>query len=252
MSVRRTVLVTGASSGIGAAVARAFGALGWSVAIGARRTDRLEEVAQAVAAAGGRPFARHLDVTQTDSIDAFFAATETALGAVDVVVSNAGISKPGLLHELSVAEIETELATNLLGPMLVARRALPAMLARKQGVLVFISSMNVVEPRPFQVGYTAAKMGVEGVARTLRKDLEGTGVRSIVVRPGPTRSEFGFAWGTDKLVRVLDSWKHWGFMRHNEMLDGAHVADAVVSAATAPPGASIDLIQLNPAGPLGG
>jgi NADP-dependent 3-hydroxy acid dehydrogenase YdfG len=251
MSVRSTLLVTGASSGIGAAIARAFGALGWSVAIGARRTDRLEEVARAIAAAGGRPFARHLDVTKPDSIDAFFAAAEAALGPVDVVVSNAGLSMPGLLHELSVTDLETELATNLLGPMLVARRALPSMLSRKQGTLVFISSMNVVEPRPFQVGYTAAKMGVEGVARTLRKDLEGTGVRSIIVRPGPTRSEFGFAWGTDMLVRVLDSWKHWGFMRHNEMLHGEHVAAAVVSAVTAPAGANMDVIQLNPEGPLG-
>jgi len=252
MSDRRTALVTGASSGIGAAVARAFGALGWSVAIGARRMVRLEEVARDIEATGGRPFARHLDVTKADSIDAFFAAAEVALGAVDVVVSNAGISIPGLLHELSVANLETELATNLLGPMLVARRALPSMLARQHGSLVFISSMNVVEPRPLQVGYTAAKMGVEGLARTLRKDLEGTGVRSIIIRPGPTRSEFGFAWGKDLLIRVLESWKHWGFMRHNEMLDGEHVAAAVVSAVTAPAGLVVDVIQVNPEGPLGG
>jgi NADP-dependent 3-hydroxy acid dehydrogenase YdfG len=247
----RTVLVTGASSGIGAAIARAFGALGWSVAIGARRTDRLEHVAAAVADAGGRPFARHLDVASADSVDAFFAAAEAALGAADVVVSNAGISIPGLLHEVSVADLQNELATNLLGPMLVARRALPSMLARAQGTLVFISSMNVVEPRPLQVGYTAGKMGVEGLAHTLRKDLEGTGVRSIIVRPGATRSEFGFAWGHDMLIRVLESWKHWGFMRHNEMLDAEHVAAAVVNAVTAPAGACIDLIQLTPEGPPG-
>ncbi len=240
----RTVLVTGASSGIGAAVARAFGALGWPVAIGARRVERLEEVAHAIEADGGRPFARHLDVTKADSIDEFFTAAEATLGPVDVVVSNAGVGIPGLLHELRVADLETELTTNLLGPMLVARRALPSMLARKRGDLVFISSMNVVEPRPFQVGYTAAKMGVEGLARTLRKDLDGTGVRSLIVRPGPTRSEFGFAWGTGILVRVLESWRQWGFMRHNEMLDGEHVAAAVVSAVTAPACASLDVVQV--------
>jgi NADP-dependent 3-hydroxy acid dehydrogenase YdfG len=252
VNARRTALVTGASSGIGAAIARAFGELGWAVAIGARRTDRLDEVAGAIAAAGGQPFARHLDVTRADSIDAFFTAAEAALGSVDAVVSNAGISIPGLLHELSVADLEVEVATNLLGPLLVARRALPAMLARRQGALVFISSMNVVEPRPLQVGYTATKMGVEGLAQTLRKDLEGTGVRSIIVRPGWTRSEFGLSWGRDKLIRVLDSWKHWGFMRHNEMLDHAHVAAAVVNAVTAPRGASMDLIQLTPEAPVNG
>lgn len=252
MSEPRTVLVTGASSGIGAAVACAFGARGWSVGIGARRTNRLQQVANTIESAGGRAFAQYLDVTQAESVDAFFTAAEAALGAVDIVVSNAGISTPGLLHEVSVVDLQTELATNLFGAMLVARRALPSMLARRRGSLVFISSMNVVEPRPLQVGYTAAKMGVEGLARTLRKDLEGTGVRSIIVRPGPTRSEFGFAWGTEMLIRVLDSWKHWGFMRHNEMLDGEHIAAAVVSAATAPPGVSFDVIQVNPEAPLSG
>ncbi len=252
MTERRTALVTGASSGIGAAVARAFGDLGWSVAIGARRMDRLMDVAHAVASAGGRPFAQHLDVTKADSVDAFFAAAEAEVGAVDVLVNNAGMSIPGLLHELSVADLEAELATNLLGPLLVTRRELPSMLARKQGALVFVSSMNVVEPRPLQVGYTAGKMGVEGLARTLRKDLEGTGVRAVIVRPGPTRSEFGLAWKSSILMRVIESWQHWGFLRHNEMLDPAHVAAAVVQAATAPAGASMDVIQVTPEGPTNG
>ena len=252
MSDTHTVLVTGASSGIGAAVAQAFGALGWAVAMGARRGDRLQEVAQTVSAAGGRPFAHYLDVTKADSIDAFFAATEAALGPVDVVVSNAGVGIPGVLHELSVADIETELATNLLGPMLVARRALPSMLARRSGTLIFISSMNAVQPRPLQIGYTAAKAGVEGVAHTLRLDLEGTGVRSLIVRPGPTRSEFGFGWAPGMLVRVIESWQRWGLMRHNDMLDPEHIAAAVVSAATAPAAAHLDVIQLNPTGPIYG
>jgi len=252
MSDTHTVLVTGASSGIGAAVAQAFGALGWAVAMGARRVDRLQDVAQAVTAAGGRPFAHYLDVTKADAIDAFFAATEAALGPVEVVVSNAGIGIPGALHELSVADIETELATNLLGPMLVARRALPSMLARRAGTLIFVSSMNAVQPRPLQIGYTAAKAGVEGVAHTLRLDLEGTGVRSLIVRPGPTRSEFGFGWAPGMLVRVIESWQRWGLMRHNDMLDPEHIAAAVVSAATAPAAAHLDVIQLNPTGPIYG
>jgi len=246
MSARRTAVVTGASSGIGAAIARALGALGWSVALGARRTELLEDVARGVASAGGRPLAHALDVTDEAGIDAFFTATESAFGAVDVVVSNAGIGLPGLLHEVPVANLERELRTNLLGPMLVARRALPAMLAGKRGDLVFISSMNVVEPRPFQLGYTAAKAGLEGMAQVLRRDLEGTGVRATIVRPGATRSEFGFGWEPEILMRVIDSWKAWGFMRHLDMMEGDQVALAVVHAVTAPPGLHMDVIQVNP------
>lgn len=246
MSGPRTAVVTGASAGIGAAIARALGALGWSVALGARRTSLLDEVARGVEAAGGRALAHALDVTDARSIDAFFGAAEAALGHVEVLVSNAGIGVPGLLHEVPVADLERELRTNLFGPMLVTRRALPSMLERRRGDLVFISSMNVVEPRPFQLGYTAAKAGLEGMAQVLRRDLEGTGVRSTIVRPGATRSEFGFGWQPDILVRVLDSWKAWGFMRHMDMMDGDQVALAVVAAVTAPPGLHMDVIQVNP------
>jgi NADP-dependent 3-hydroxy acid dehydrogenase YdfG len=242
----RTAVVTGASSGIGAAIARALGALGWTVALGARRTELLAEVAQGVETAGGRAFAHALDVSDAASIDAFFAATEAALGPADVLVSNAGIGVPGLVHELSAADLERELRTNLLGPMWLTRRALPAMLERKRGDLVYVSSMNVVEPRPFQAGYTAGKAGLEGFAHVLRKDLEGTGVRTTIVRPGATRSEFGFGWEPDILVRVLDSWKLWGYLRHMDMMDGEQVALAVVHAVTAPPGLSMDVVQVNP------
>lgn len=246
-----TVLVTGASSGIGAAIAEAFGTLGWPVALGARRVDRLEELARSIGETGGRALARHLDVSDPPSIDAFFSAAENEFGPIDVVVNNAAIGVPGFLQDLSPAEIEAELRTNLLGPMLIARRALPSMVARRSGSLVFISSMSAVEPRPMQAGYTAAKMGLEGVARTLRMDLEGTGVRSIIVRPGPTRSEFGLGWDGQRLMQVVEAWQRWGFLRHNEMLDPEQVAAAVVRAVTAPPGMGTDVVQLTPEAPVG-
>ena len=87
MSESKTVVVTGASSGVGAAIAAAFGTLGWRVAVGARRSDKLEETARAIKAAGGKAFAHALDVTSAESIDAFFAASEAAFGAIDVIVN---------------------------------------------------------------------------------------------------------------------------------------------------------------------
>jgi NADP-dependent 3-hydroxy acid dehydrogenase YdfG len=247
---RRTAVVTGASSGVGAAIAEAFGKLGWSVAIGARRAERLEETARGIESAGGRAVPAHLDVTRADSIEEFFATAEGALGPIDIVVNNAGIGVPGRIHELSINEIESELATNLLGSMLITRRALPSMIERRSGDVLFISSMNSVSPRPFQAGYTAAKAGVEGFAAALRMDLEGTGVRAITLRLGPTRSEFGYSWNTDTMVQVLESWQRWGFLRHHDMLDTAQVAHAVVAAVTAPRGMQLDVIQVNPEAPV--
>ena len=249
MSDVRTVIVTGASSGVGASIATAFGALGWRVAVGARRSDRLAETAAAITAAGGVAFRHALDVTSHESIDAFFAASESELGPADVIINNAGVGIPGRIHELSVADLERELATNLLGPMLVTRRALPAMLEKRSGDVVFVSSMNAVAPRPFQVGYTAAKAGVEGLAQALRMDLEGTGVRTVILRLGPTISEFGLGWDSDVLLGVIESWQRWGFMRHMGMLEAARVAEAVVAAVTAARGIQFDVIQVNPEAP---
>lgn len=248
----RTALVTGASSGIGAAIARAFGALGWRVALGARREDRLAEVAREVEAAGGKAFAHQLDVTSAASIDAFFDAAEVAHGPADVVVNNAGIGLPRLLHEAAVAELRRELDTNLLGPMLVARRAIPPLLELGRGDLVFISSLNAVAPRTFQAAYTASKAGLEGLARVLQMELEGTGVRSTIVRPGPTGSEFGAHYGGEMARRLLESWKYWGIMRQLHWMYPEHVARAVVACVTAPRGTHFDVIEVLPENPKRG
>jgi len=249
-SPRRTALVTGASSGIGAAIAEALGALGWSVAIGARRIDPLKQVAAQIEAAGGTAFAHELDVSKLGSIEAFVAASEQSLGPIDTVVSNAGTSTPGRLFELSEDDLRREIDTNLLGPMLLTRLMLPNLIERRSGDLVFISSQNAVIPRPLQLGYTATKAGLEAMVRVLQMELEGSGVRATTVRPGPTRSNFGMDWDPVAIKRVLASWKHWGVQRHHRYLPAQAIAAAVVHAVTAPAGTHFDLIQVNPEGPL--
>lgn len=246
----RTAVVTGASAGIGAAIGEALGALGWNVAVGARRIDKLAEVAARIDAAGGRGLACELDVTDAGSIDAFFVAVESAFGAPGVVVSNAGFSVPGLLHELDPDEMEREVATNLTGPMLVARRAIPAMRSAKCGDLVFVTSLNAVLPRVLQVPYTATKAGLEAAVQTMQMELEGTGVRATIVRPGPTASDFGLSWTPEQVRAAVDSWGRWGSLHHLNTLAPEAVANAVVHAATAPRGTRLDLIQLNPEAPI--
>ena len=121
----RTAVVSGASSGIGAATAIEMGRQGWQVAIGARRADRLEETAKRLEAAGGRAFVHPLDVTQPESVDAFCSAVERALGPVDLLVNNAGQNLPVLIHEATEEELRSDLEVNLLGAMWMTRRLLP-------------------------------------------------------------------------------------------------------------------------------
>ena len=245
----RTAVVTGASSGIGAAVAVAFGALGWRVALGARRDDRLAAVARQVEEAGGKALPFRCDASSADELHAFVDAAESQLGAVEVAVANAALAMPALLHEATVEDLERELLTNLLHPLLLARRVLPAMRVRGSGDLVFVSSESAVRARPFQVAYTATKRGVEGAAEALRMELEGTGIRTTVVRPGATLTEFGSSWSPDLVRRVLVAWKRFGVQRHLSLLAPERVARAVVHAVTSPPGTEVPLIELQPEGP---
>jgi len=243
---QRTAIVTGASSGIGAAIALTLGRSGWRVGIGARRREPLADVAAAIVEAGGTVLAHPLDVALDDSIDGFVELVEAEFGAIDAVVSNAGVSLPGLVHELSLDDLDSEIAINLRAPIVLARRVLPAMLERGSGDLVFVSSENAVVPRTFQAGYTATKMGLEGLARVLRMELEGTGIRSTIVRPGPTETAFGRDWDAALIQRILQSWKEWGVQRHYDWLPPESVANAVAAALDAPPGTHLDVIQVMP------
>jgi len=233
MSESRTAIVTGASAGIGAATARALGALGWSVALGARRLPRLEAVAAEVEALGGRAFAHALDVTDPSSVDAFVTAAEAALGPADTLVSNAGMSGITPLTETPLDRLRAEVEVNLLGPLLMARRVIPGLRDRGRGDLLFVSSETAVRPRPLQVGYSAAKAGLEGAARALAMELEGTGVRSIIVRIGPTGdTEFGRDFDRDEIAAALATWKYWGVQRHLHWMESPAVARAIVAVLT--------------------
>jgi NAD(P)-dependent dehydrogenase (short-subunit alcohol dehydrogenase family) len=245
----KTAIVTGASSGIGAATAVELGRLGWQVAIGARRAERLREVAGRVEAAGGRAFAHVLDVSDEGSIDAFYSAAERALGIVDVLVNNAGMSILNLLQNAKPEDLRYEVDVNLLGPMLLCRRAIPSMLERRRGDLVFVSSENAVRPRPYQAAYTAAKSGLEGLARVLAMELDGTGVRSIVIRVGPTGTEFGTGMDHAVLKEALAAWKYWGVQRHLHWMPAESVARAIARTLVAPVEESyVNLVEVMPGG----
>ncbi len=244
----RTALVTGATSGIGLATASALGALGFRVAIGARRPERLEAALKSVEQSGARGFAHPLDVGDPDSVEAFVSAAEHALGPVHVLVNNAGSARPGRLHELAVADIFAAVASSLLGSLYVTRRVLQGMLAHGEGGdVVFISSRAAALAWPRNAPYGAAKAGVENAAAALRVELEGTGIRSTVVRVGDTVTEFGSAWTPNQLADV-GYWHRIGLVK-GAILQPADVAAAVVAAVTARRGVALETIVVNPEPP---
>lgn len=245
-------IVTGASSGIGRAVALELAALGWPVAIGARRTDRLEEVAVDARERGGDAFVHALDVTDPQSIAGFFAAAEAALGPVDVLINNAGVATPGWLDRVPVEALEREVATNLLGPILMSRLAISSWRKRgRGGDLVFVTSDATRHPRPRMAAYTATKAGLEALSQALAMELEGSGVRATTVRVGPTLTDFGFGWSTDDLEDLMGYWPRFGLQRHAGVLDASAVARAVLTAVTAPAGMHFDTIEVQPEAPIG-
>jgi NADP-dependent 3-hydroxy acid dehydrogenase YdfG len=237
--------VTGGTAGIGLATAEAFGALGWRVAIGARRAERLEAALAGIARAGGHGFGHVMDVTDPGSIDAFVSAAEKALGPADVLVNNAGSAHPGKLHELSTETIRAAVESSLLGSLFTTRRVLQSMLARGAGGdLVFVSSRAAALAWPRNAHYGAAKAGVENAAAALRAELEGTGVRVAVVRVGDTVTEFGASWTPAELAEV--GYWHGLSLVKGAVLRPADVAAAVVAAVSAPPGVSLETIVVNP------
>jgi NADP-dependent 3-hydroxy acid dehydrogenase YdfG len=174
--------VTGGSSGIGAATARALAADGWDVVVGARRLDRLEALAGEI---GGR--AHPLDVTDPASVDAFVATVP----ACRLLVNNAG----GALGLTPVAEADDEqwrtmYETNVLGVARVTRGLLPALEASGDGQVVTIGSIAGHEPYPGGGGYNAAKFAVRAVMSVLRQELLGRPVRVCEIDPGMVETEF--------------------------------------------------------------
>lgn len=247
---RRPAVVTGASSGIGAATALVLARAGFPVALGARRTDKLEEVADQVRADGGEAFVHPLDLTDDASVAAFAAAVTEGLGPVEVLVSNAGAVAPGTITDVDSARFTRELDLAVVGAHRLVRAFVPGMRERRRGDVVFVSSDTAVQPRPFMAAYSAGKWGLEGMVASLRLELEGSGIRASVVRPGPTWSEMGSDWDADEAAFVLNQWVRFGLARHPHFMKPTAVAEAIATVVSAPRGVHLKLVEVDPEAPL--
>jgi NAD(P)-dependent dehydrogenase (short-subunit alcohol dehydrogenase family) len=249
---RRAAVVTGASSGIGLATALALAEAGHPVVLGARRLDRLEETAAKIDADGGEALALPLDLTDDASVDAFAAAAETGLGPIEVVVSNAGEVLPATALGVDPDDFARQVQVNLLGAHRLVRRLGPPMVERQRGDIVFITSDVVRVPRTYMAAYVTSKQALEGLARAMQMELEGTGVRVGIVRPGPSSTEQGSTWDPTVVGEVMADWQRLGIMRHPGYLRPTDVARAVLAVVGTPRGTHLTLVEVEPEAPAGG
>ncbi|NEA56894.1 SDR family oxidoreductase [Streptomyces sp. SID13666] len=238
MSIR-TAVVTGASSGIGAATARKLAAAGYHVLLTARRADRLEALAKELTAAGHSAAAHALDVTDRAAVDAFAAS----LDRCDVLVANAG----GALGADTIATSDPAdwramYEVNVLGVLNITQALLPALTASGDGTVVVLSSTAGLASYEGGGGYVAAKHGAHVIAETLRLELCGDPVRVIEIAPGMVKTdEFAvtrFGGDADKAAKV--------YAGVAEPLSADDVADTIAWAVTRPTHVNIDLLVVRP------
>jgi NAD(P)-dependent dehydrogenase (short-subunit alcohol dehydrogenase family) len=223
----QVALVTGASRGIGAAVAEALRVAG----------ARVVRVARSLAPAEGF-IDLPADLTDPVQVDALVARLQDEVGLPDVVVSNAGSFLLRPLAETSVADFDAQVAINLRAPFALARALLPRLKAAGRGCYITVGSVADHVGFPENAAYAASKYGLRGLHETLLAEYRGTGVRLTLVSPGPTDTPI---W------EPFDPDRREGFPTRARMLRPADVADAVLFVATRPPHVLIDWLRLGPA-----
>ena len=238
----KTVLITGASSGIGAACAHAFAGLEARLLLAARRLDRLQKLAAAIYAQHGvEVHTIQLDVRDQPAVEVAIGGLSGAWAVVDILVNNAGLSR-GLdkLHEGKLADWEEMIDTNIKGLLYVSRAVIPGMVARRSGHVINIGSIAGHQVYPSGNVYSATKHAVNALTQGMRIDLLGTGVRVSTVDPGMVETEFSQVRFHGDETRAAKVYQGLTPLTPND------VADAVVYCATRPDHVNINEIIIMP------
>jgi 3-oxoacyl-[acyl-carrier protein] reductase len=193
----RVSLVTGASRGIGLAIARAFAAEGAFVVLAARDTARLQDAVALIQAAGGRAEALALDVANRASVEAGIAGILAAHGRIDHLVNNAGVTRDNLLLRMKDAEWQQVIETNLTGAFLCTQAVLKPMLKQKGGRIVTITSVVGLAGNAGQANYAASKAGLVGFTKSVAREVASRGITANAIAPGFIETDMTAAM-TDK------------------------------------------------------
>lgn len=185
--MNKVVLITGASSGIGAGIARELGRAGAKLVLGARRVDRLEALAEEIRSDGGEVLTRSLDVTDRGDVAAFAEAAREVFGRVDVIVNNAGVMPLSLMASLKVDEWDRMIDVNIKGVLYGVAAVLPEMTGRGAGHIINIASIGALSVVPTAAVYCATKYAVRAISDGLRQ--ENDSIRVTCIYPGVVESE---------------------------------------------------------------
>ncbi len=203
---QRVALITGASSGIGAATARALAAAGMAVAIAARRKDRLDELAAEIAKAGGTSLVLTADLTIESDAQRIVKETEAHFGHLDVLVNNAGVMYLEPIDTASLERWRDMFELNVLSLIASTQAALPGMRARRDGHIVNISSTAGRMAHPSSGGYAATKFAVGAFSESLRKEVYQDNIRVTVIEPGVTETELREHIADAGIQQSLNTW----------------------------------------------
>ncbi|MGE0385571.1 MAG: SDR family oxidoreductase [Gammaproteobacteria bacterium] len=238
----RIVAITGASRGLGAAFAHTLAAEGARIALLARPSADLDAIA------GDLPDALKLpcDITRPDEVRAAFARIAEVFGRLDALVNNAAIIRPSPAEEEDDAEVQAQVATNLLGPIWCTRSAVPLLRAAGGGDIVNISSLAVVRPLPYLNIYGATKGALESLSAHHREELRDQNIRVTVLRAGSVGpTSIGAEWRPDRGRQYFETSEAWGATHYvGTAMASQTMAGMLVRLLTLPREAVVDVVQV--------
>ena len=237
----KAVAITGASSGIGEATALTLAKAGASVALGARRKDRIDELAARIEDEGGTAVALEVDVSDESAARAFVEAAHERLGRLDTLVNNAGVMLLGPVEQADSEDWRTMVNVNLLGLTYCTHAALPIMLGQESGDIVNISSVAGRFARAGNAVYAATKFGVGAFSEGLRNEVTERGVRVTLIEPGFVDTELQ-SHNTGEVLETLEAMRE----HLREPLRAQDIANAILYAVSQPPNVSINEVLIRP------